>query len=377
MSKTEQEVNQAQEATPEVAPEKSTPEPVEEKIEKIESLEDAWSKADKHLEDMEAEGDGPTEKVEGKTGDCPPGTDCGKAKAQKPFKVINIKGKDVPIATEAEYEALASKGLDYTQKTQGVSEERKSLEAEYQKKVDFLEGIAKKYEESPPLSKQIEARKQPQTKEQREAQVYKEYDIDPEFASQGQMKMARDMGLMREGLMFSLAKNRKLEEDNQKTYIEREGGRLVETVKKARDEFPYEDIVDADGNNLTKNNLTSLLKSKAELPANKSRTIHELAVETVKEIHFQQLGSKQSAVPALTDEMTLEQMKEKYPKLHAKYTSEAGDQGVATYLKDKEKAAPTLKGTKREVETKSGKKEIKGIDSAFDLAFADSEILGG
>ena len=52
----------------------------------------------------------------------------------KPFKVLKVGGKDVPVQTEDELVALAQKGYDYTRKTQLLADDRRAAEGEIKTK---------------------------------------------------------------------------------------------------------------------------------------------------------------------------------------------------------------------------------------------------
>jgi hypothetical protein len=69
-----------------------------------------------------------------------------KAKEQasrKPYKILKVQGKEVPVYSEEELINLAQMGTDYTKKRQADSEDRKKWESEVQEKHDQLEGDRK------------------------------------------------------------------------------------------------------------------------------------------------------------------------------------------------------------------------------------------
>jgi hypothetical protein len=103
-----------------------------------------------------------------------------------PYKVLKVQGKEIPVKDEGELLTLAQKGMDYTQKTQQLAEERRLAENEIRAKAEELNATARR------LSEMLErAKLQPQQAAEGKKPVpppadepinYEEWDVDPEFA---------------------------------------------------------------------------------------------------------------------------------------------------------------------------------------------------
>jgi hypothetical protein len=136
------------------------------------------------------------------------------APEKKPFKILKVQGKEIPVATEEEYEALASKGLDYTKKTQQLAEDRRAAETELTTESRRLADEAKKFNDrldelvklkalpKEMLEKTAEAIRDAgkETDTDDEAAVYKEFDLDPKYAQPFEVKAVKEIARQRKEL---------------------------------------------------------------------------------------------------------------------------------------------------------------------------------
>lgn len=302
--------------------------------------------------------------------ECPEGK-----KKKEPYKVIKRKGEEIPVYSEAEYEELASKGLDYTKKTQELATDRKEAEKEYQTKADTMEALTDKFNamavrlESKGLlpSTKTEEEK-PKTKEE----IYKDYGIDEEYAEPWQHRLIDEVIETKEKLKEVTQKNLQNEGFMKNIMTEKASTGLAEVIKKAREDYPFEEIFDDDGNNLTARQFVMTLKTKVEAAqrAGEAVNIPGITIETVKQFSDMQNKTAKQKGPGIAADMSADDIKAKYPELYGKILEHGKDQGVAEYLDGKTDSAPSLTPRKAEVDT-SKKKPISGdignlIDQGWD-----------
>jgi len=292
---------------------------------------------------------------------------------RKPYKVLKVQGKDVPVYSEEELMALAMKGMDYTVKTQGVAEEKRQVQAE---KSEFAKTIDQKFAElMERLNKGAPDAKKEAPKAEivpEEKSVEEEFGIDPELADPWAMKLAGEVKSMRKN-------NANLEKTVQFFLLDKIVGTLQESITNATKDFPISDIVDPEtGKNLTQAHFVSLLKTKLESPENKNKPLPEIAKEAVKELHMSQKMTSDATTEkvkgdAVSEDMNIEEFKAKYPKLFGKLS----DQTVAEYLAAKDKVPPTLKSKGAEIDAKSkpGAVDSDNVGDYIDAAFQDEDIL--
>lgn len=305
--------------------------------------------------------------------ECPEGKK--KIEGYKPYKTIKRKGKLIDIHTEEEYDKLASQGVDYTIKTQELAADKKDAETEYQKKADEITALTEKFNA---MAIRLEAEgKLPSTKTEEEKpktkeEIYKDYGIDEEYAEPWQHRLIDDVIETKEKLKEVTQKNLQNEGFMKNIITEKASAGLAEVIKKAREDYPFEEIFDDSGNNLTARQFVMTLKTKVEAAqrAGEAVNIPEITIETVKQFSDMQSKTAKQKGPEIAAEMSADDFKAKYPELHGKILEHGKDQGVAEYLDGKTDSAPSLTSRKAEVKT-SKKKHVSGdignlIDQAFD-----------
>lgn len=358
---------------------------------KPDGLESVW-KGDFWEKGLEKFDEKPAEKAEAKPEeDCPT---CPKAKKaaedkaaapateeKKPFRVLKVKGKDVPVSSEEEFIALAQKGLDYTQKTTAVADERRKIEAErgqmgalVEKMDAILARIGEAKGEAKPPAERAAA-------PEPEKSPFEEFGLDPELADDWQKSMVLNAAKMRKENLSLKEQFAQIQPMMQMLMVEKLFTGVQNRIKDTIKDFPIEDIKDENGRSLTEAQFNSLIVQKAQ--ADPKRPLDELAAETVMEIHEAQTRTRESATAALekdrvTDEADIEVVKAKYPNLFKKIA----DKGVAEYLSTKEDLPPTLKGKGKEASAgQNGKRQVKetasgnAIDDALEAGFNDPKFL--
>lgn len=344
-------------------------------VEKPEGLAKVWASEnwEKGLEPVEEEAKAPEATEE----ECP---SCEKekrakdaaakaaAEGKKPYKVLKVQGKEVPVESEEELIKLAQMGVDYTKKTQSVAEERKEnlgLKSEFQKLSEQVSSFIQNFNK--PAASAVKEEAKPVT----EKTVFEEYNLDPELADESQKLMVTDLRSLKKERAELRGKIDKLEEMSKMILTKELLGMVQNTVKETIKDFPVDDIQDEHGRSLTQAQFTSLLTQKAQ--ANQDKPLDELARETIMELHEAQIRAKESATQgeSIAEDADIEEFKAKHPKLFDRIA----EKGVADHLATRKDVPPTLRGRGAEVSPKTvSKAEEKEdgkwtLDGALDKAF--------
>jgi len=311
-----------------------------------------------------------------------------KAKEQasrKPYKVLKVQGKEVPVYSEEELINLAQMGTDYTKKRQADSEDRKKWESEVQEKHDQLEGLTEKFnkmmanlrpgEAIPGIGPVPTSAPEPISKKS----IYEEYGIDPEYADAYQKKMIDDVVELRKRASQYDTKFQELENITNKVILKEAMGTLGETIKKAREEFPIDEIMSEDGSeNLTLRQFVALMKAKDEVARSRGQKsdINEVARETVRDLHYIQSKAKQTAAPDISDEMNEDDFMAKYPNLAKRLSAKIGTKAVVEHEAEEAKLPPSLETKRREVDLSSiPTKKPESMNDFVEAGFNDPDVI--
>ncbi|MFA5379365.1 MAG: hypothetical protein WC455_26650 [Dehalococcoidia bacterium] len=358
------------------------------------SFDEGWSK----MKEAEVEAKEPTPAKEpevkapekAKESDCP---GCDKEKAAKeaqakeqrtPYRVLKVNGKEVPVYSEQELNDLAQQGVDYTQKRQMDSEDRRKWEAEYDGKHKDLTQVADKFDrifsqfkpgDRIPGTEQSITHPAPVAK----ADVYKAYGIDPEYADPFQKQAIDDLVKMRETIGGYEQKLQQVEATTNFMVLKETAANIGKVIADERQQFPFDDIMSEDGkDNLTWRQFASLMLSKNEQALREGRKpdVAAIARESVKDMHYIQSKSKAVAAPDVANDLKPEDFAAKYPDLYKRVSEEIKARAVADYEADKAKNPPSLEARKHEVDlNKVGSAKLETKDDYIDAAFNDPEIL--
>jgi len=351
-------------------------------------------------EKKEAKGEGkkPPEKTVAPCKECPEGKkredlvpddiDWGKvdyATSDWP-KPLKNKDKIIWVENAKELGELAHQGADYTLKRQTDADEKKRWEGEFSTKADELNKLGTQFNAIYDKLKDKETLK-PEDKKPlepiTEAQVYAKYGLDEDLIEPYQKKLITDITGLENTLKNVEGKNQELTNAVQVIMLNEAFKRVAEVVKKAREEYPFEEVTNEKGENLTAKQFISLLSAKAQLPENKAknRSLPELAAETVKEIHLmQQKGLEgNAAVAQVNESMTTEEFKGKFPELFKKLVGPERDKAVADYEAEQKGMPPSLEPKKTEVELseQSRKGKISSLKDAIKEGFKDPDVKAG
>lgn len=325
-----------------------------------------------------------------------------KAKEQAsrtPYKILKIQGKEVPVYSKLELAEkiaefydddskmvdLGQMSGDYTRKQQAHSENVKRWEGEFQEKHDQLEGLTEKFnkmmanlrpgEAIPGIGPVAPAAPELISKKS----IYEEYGIDPEYADAYQKKMIDDVVELRKRASQYDTKFQELENITNKVILKEAMGTLGETIKKAREEFPIDEIMSEDGSeNLTLRQFVALMKAKDEVARSRGQKsdINEVARETVRDLHYIQSKAKQTAAPDISDEMNEDDFMAKYPNLAKRLSAKIGTKAVVEHEAEEAKLPPSLETKRREVDLSSiPTKKPESMNDFVEAGFNDPDVI--
>lgn len=296
-------------------------------------------------------------------------------KEAKPFKTIERKGEKIDIATEEEYDKLASQGFDYTKKTQGVAEERRQILALSDKMDRIAEPLMK-------FSQLIESGKapkigSPEGEETPEGEdIVDDESVDPRFRAE--LKRTREeLKKVKEDQKVS---SKQLARENfEKAQVTLDG-----LINKAREENPFDDVVDKESEkSITQKVFAGLVTSKLnddklleeQDPDFQVRTLPVLISESAKDLKYIEDYYKEKFSGTNSGELetnlTSEQLQAKFPQ----QIKELVDNAVASYEEQKGKQPPSVKSeTSAEVSAETKKEKVKGIRHGFEEAKKDKVL---
>lgn len=294
----------------------------------------------------------------------------GTPEGKKPFKILKVQGKETPVYSEEEYDALASKGLDYTQKTQGVSDRDREVSIREQQVNEIIPALNK-------LTQLIESGKAPSPSgetEQAGDDVIDNDLLDPEFKKA--YKALKDKNVELESRL------NRTEATTNEQFLERAKTRLETVFGESKEKFPFDEIKTEEGRNLSENLFSGLVVvnfnndklQKAKDPAYKARdftALFENAAQTMNAVE-KYYESKFSGATS-EEPPTKEILVSKYPE----QTTALAQDAITEYLKTQDGAAPLAKSKKVEVKTTEKKKEFTGLDDAVRQGMKDPEIQEG
>ncbi len=319
---------------------------------------------------------------------------CDKAKAEeakakadaerKPYKILKVQGKDVPVYSEQELIDMAQMGVDYTKKRQADADEKRKWEGEYEGKHRELSDLAEKYEkmlsvlkpgERIPGTEQTFKPAEPVSAKS----IYAEYGIDPEYADGFQKKMIDDQVAMREKVAAYETKLQQVEAFTNAIVLKETATNLGKVIKEERDKFPIDEIMSEDGSeNLTQKQFASMILAKNEQARSQGKKLDlaEASREVVRDIHFMQSKSKTVAAPDISNELTPDQFAAKYPDLYKKVAEKVTGKAVAEYVETKENLPPSLDSRKHEVDLSKVEtnKKLETLSDHIDAGFDSPEM---
>lgn len=292
-----------------------------------------------------------------------------------PFKVLKVQGKDVPVYSEEELIELAQKGSDYTKKTQTLAEEKRAAEAalkeEEKKLADAATDLNKTLDQMMKLKEERKSVDSPDVPKDNteippvEASIYADYGIDPKYAQPHEIKIVKDLAEVK-------AQMRSIQQ-------ERATAEINKIIAKERETYPYEDVVDDQGQNITESQIASIVTAKrtAAERAKENLDPAKWLKEAVREVHIAQQKTRESL--SVSDGMDPDSFVLKYPDLAAKLKAKFGavEQQAS---QQKSIIPPALPATKRDgVPTTMKKKAVapggKSLNDWLDEGFNDPETI--
>lgn len=322
---------------------------------------------------------------------------------KKPYKILKVGGKDLPVYSKQELvekivelygddDSLVDLGqmsADYTRKTQALAAERKEAEAAVKAKADGLETKASEVNKLIDKLEKGGLLTKAETKEERadqieevaggpadKAEIYKEFGIDPAYAEVPQKKMVEAIYQMRKSL-------EKVNEFVDQATNERIQNAFDKVIAEERKKFPYDDIANDQGQNLTDIQFRAIVQGKRQALglAEGTKPTMEQAVQivrdSVKEVHLLQKKSKDTAVADFSDGMTEDEFVAKHPDLAARLKTKFGGAAVVEAEVKKSKVPPSLTSVAKGAETKpvKGQEKRKSFSDYLDAGFKDPETI--
>lgn len=332
-----------------------------------------------------------------------------------PYKVLKVGGKEVPVYSKQELAEkiaemygeedkmvdLGQLSQDYTRKRQADAADRKKWEDNFQTKADELNAMGRRYSEimaklrnqgievdergepvvrrgtQPPPADKTESPKSGSVPEEL-TEVYKRYNLDPEFAQDHEKALIQDVYETRR-VVNQMQSALKASTDAlnffQVREVVQEMARVIDDERKTS---PFEDILDDNGKSLTLQEFQSTIttKAQAEVSSGKKLDLDRLTRETIREIATKQAKAKESV--SLSDEMSPEDFAKKYPKLASKLGKAAGADALDKHTEKESKVPPTLDRRTKEVDLKrqpASDKGPRGMEASLEAAFSDPDIL--
>jgi hypothetical protein len=310
-----------------------------------------------------------------------PGCPKGKKKPP-PYKVIKHDGKDLAIESEDEMIELAQKGFDYTQKTQTLADERKEFDrikaemesssAKLMKKLDEV-GLPRPEKEQAGQSAFVPAEEKDLTDEE----FARHYEFD-EFTDAATKKVAKENMELRKEL-------NKVKTYTDAIVAQQIVGQMGQHLQEARKEFPFDEINDESGQNISQKRILQSLSEKIRTAKNPNQVLlRDIVREAVKEEHFTQKAVKpKEGEVTVKDNLTVDEFKAKLPNSFKAISETISSQAVVDHEKKESDLPPSITGRKGEATI--GKKEAQEksastISDMLDSAFEDDDIresLGG
>jgi hypothetical protein len=303
---------------------------------------------------------------------CPEGVPCSDAEEKeakpeegKPYKILKVRGREIPVESEEKLIEYAQLGLNAQKLRQRDADWERDLEARedrmerlsphIQRIVEFLDGGG----ELP--GARAPRKEEPQPEEE---------ILDP---------VAADRVKRLEERLGSLEKeNQGLKGKAQEDSYEKAQRNLTETFDGVVKEVPFEQVLDEEGRNISRDLFSALAALKINQDAMKLKTTRGFKMKTMTEYmkdtasdlaylekHFRGNGP---------GEVSADIVKMKFPKV----AEDLGKEAIDAYLKRVEESGePIIRSTKTEPSVGRPKKEFKGIGDAIDQALADQEIFDG
>ncbi len=308
---------------------------------------------------------------------------CPKDKKKKPpYKVIKHDGKDLAVESEEEMIELAQKGFDYTQKTQTLAEEKKEFDrmkaemesssAKLMKKLDEM-GLPRPEKEQGSQNFLVPAEEKDLTDEQ----IAEQYGFD-EFTDAATKRIAKENRELRKEL-------NKVKVYTDAIVAQQMVGQMGQYLQEARKEFPFDEINDESGQNISQKRILQSLGEKIRTAKNPNQTLlRDIVRDAVKEEHFTQKAVKpKEGEVTVKDNLTVDEFKAKFPNSFKTIAETISSQAVVDHEKKESDLPPSITGRKGEATI--GKKEAREksastISEMLDSALEDDEIreaLGG
>lgn len=292
---------------------------------------------------------------------------CGDKKDERvPLKTFKARGKEIPVYTQEELDELAQKGADYTYMRQQDALKEKELAG---KERDLLDREAR-------LNAILAMPKtdQKKTSEAELDKVLEEKVLDPEMR-----EVVKGMMTEIQSLKADLGEARQV---TQRSQIETAARQLEELVAHTRQEFPFEDVLDESGENVTQRLYAGLVSSIAndenlKLRQNQGYTpmpIQDVVMEASRIMHHIQQHFRGNGSAAAAPVIDSKFLRENHPQV----VEEISQAAVSAYLTKQAGLPPNVSGRQGDatasIKDKADDGEFQGIDDAFERAMKSPKM---
>ena len=294
------------------------------------------------------------------------------AEAPKPFRVIKVDGKDVPVRDEAHLIELAQKGADYTQKRQRDAEWEKSL-LERENKLEEMRPILEKVQAGMELKATEKRKLEDEGVDTTNLRPEEDEPLDPVAAA----KIKK--------MELELADLKKDRERRQETETEKKtadlGTYLHTKFDEAKKSHGFTDILDPEtGEDRTRDTFAFIMAGRITTDVERQKrdrsfqlkTLDAYVADTAAELARIQ-GAKGNG--GGNADATQPKTAADFAKANPTLAEEIRQQAVADYLRENSNTPPAPRPRPSDKGPGDPKKgQFRGLDDAFGRASEDPEV---
>jgi hypothetical protein len=301
----------------------------------------------------------------------------GTAEKKPPYAIIKVDGRDYAVESEAEMRELASKGMNYTRKTQALADEKRSVEklpVDLQASIKRFDELAARLESGLATGTRAAASAKIEEPPAKDVSLEEEFGYEPDIVDPHVPKMAAMLRTTNKKLAL-------LEESNKLFFLDKVVNTINGTISQAVKTFPIENIKDENGKSVTWDQFVGTFKNMLEDPANNKKSIPEMATEAVRMVHLSQKTlrertAEEAKSDAVSDDIPLDELRAKHPKLFERIS----DQAVAEHAAKAGELPPSPKSRGTEATAQKVERhpaEGRKLRDRLDDAFNDPEVIAG
>lgn len=317
---------------------------------------------------------------------------------KEPIAILKVEGKDVPVYSQKELEEHAQKGIHYTKRSQAASDKEKDLDRREAEVREFESKIEKFSEKlGQPLQTLMKAaeegklpvgEKEPEVDKDAEMKVKMKEFMENKYIDEDMKAIFKHQQDEIDALKSKTKETESKSQDAEKAAVlTQQKQQLNEVIVQTREEHPFDDLVDDDGNNLTEDFLGGLVviqANKDNLRAMSDKNFQPRDIQTIfrdsvinvkkiEDIYRKKFSNSSGEVEP--EKLTAKELAAKYPD----QIKELVQDGVVDFKKNEdETTVPIAKGRDLEAKVeKEAKPKIKSVKDGLMQAMEDPEIEEG